>query len=305
MILEKTLGWTVLASIFLLTLIPFYIAQSLFFPFITGKNFSFRILVEIMTAGWLALALVYPAYRPRRSWILAVFAVFVVVVALADAFGAYPFKSFWSNYERMDGWVTLAHLFMLVVASSMLNTGKLWKAFLQTELVMSLAVAAYGFMQLFGIVSLTAGFSSLERLDATFGNPIYLAVYMLFNAFIAALLWAQAWDRSAPGSRLGLSFAYGTALGIDCFVVLLTGTRGTILGLIGGILVAAILIALLGRGSHTRLARAALGIVIGIVILSLGFFFVRDSAWVQRVGFLNRLATISTTDSTPKARFYK
>src|SRR3990167_333549 len=53
MILEKTLRWTVLASIFLLTLIPFYIAQSLFFPFITGKNFSFRILVEIMTAGWL------------------------------------------------------------------------------------------------------------------------------------------------------------------------------------------------------------------------------------------------------------
>ncbi len=305
MILEKTLRWTVLASIFLLTLIPFYIAQSLFFPFITGKNFAFRILIEVMTAGWLALALVYPAYRPRRSWILAAFALFVVVVALADALGAYPFKSFWSNYERMDGWVTLAHLFMLVVvASSMLNTGKLWKAFWQVELVMSLAIAAYGFMQLFGIVSLTAGFSSLERLDATFGNPIYLAVYMLFNAFIAALLWAQAWEKSAPGSRLGISFAYGTALGIDCFVLLLTGTRGTILGLIGGIFVTAVLIALLGRGSHRRLARAALGVVLGVVILSLGFFFVRDSAWVQRVGFLNRLATISTTDSTTKARFY-
>ena len=305
MILEKTLRWTVLASVFLLTLIPFFIAESLFFPFITGKNFAFRILVEVMAAGWLALALVYPAYRPRRSWVLAAFALFVVIVALADALGAYPFKSFWSNYERMDGWVTLAHLFMLaVVASSMLNTEKLWKAFWQTELVMSLAIAAYGFLQLFGIVSLTAGFSSVSRLDATFGNPIYLAVYMLFNAFIAALLWARAWEKSMPGSRMGLSLAYGAVVAIDCFVVLLTGTRGTILGLIGGIFVSAVLVALLGRESHTRLARAALGVVIGIVILSTGFFFVRDSAWVQRVGFLQRLATISATDSTTKARFY-
>src|SRR3989344_2943333 len=211
MILEHTLRWTVLASIFLLTLIPFFIAQSLFFPFITGKNFAFRILIEVATAGWLALALVYPKYRPRRSLILAAFALFVVIVALADALGAYPFKSFWSNYERMDGWVTLAHLFMLVaVASSMLNTEKLWKTFWQTELVMSLLIAAYSFLQLFGVASLTAGFSSVERLDATFGNPIYLAVYMLFNAFVAALLWVQTWNASTRGSRFGFAFD-GTA----------------------------------------------------------------------------------------------
>src|SRR3990167_4849893 len=284
MAIEKTLRFIALGSVFALPCIVFIVASSLFFPFITGKNFAFRILVEVAAGSYLALALLNPASRPKRSWLLGAFAAFVLIVALADAFGTYPFKSFWSNFERMDGWVTLVHLFMLVVvASSMLNTGKLWKAFWQTELVMSLAIAAYGFLQLFGIVSLTAGFSSVSRLDATFGNPIYLAVYMLFNAFIAALLWARAWEKSMPGSRMGLSLAYGAVVAIDCFVVLLTGTRGTILGLIGGIFVSAVLVALLGRESHTRLARAALGIVIGIVILSTGFFFVRDSAWVQRV----------------------
>src|SRR3989344_6575545 len=50
MILEKTLRWTVIAAISLLTLIPFLVPSSLFFPFITGKNFTFRILVEIMAA---------------------------------------------------------------------------------------------------------------------------------------------------------------------------------------------------------------------------------------------------------------
>src|SRR3990167_7882880 len=182
MILENTLRWTVLASIFLLTLIPFFIAQSLFFPFITGKNFAFRILIEVATAGWLALALLYPSYRPRRSWILAAFALFVLVVALADALGAYPFKSFWSNFERMDGWVTLAHLFVyFVVAASILNTEKLWRNFWHVSLGVSVLVALYGLLQLAGIASLNPGFSSAARIDATFGNPIYLAVYMLFH----------------------------------------------------------------------------------------------------------------------------
>src|SRR3989338_2422431 len=169
MVLQQTLRWLVIGSIFALTIIPFIIAQSLYFPFITGKNFTFRILVEVGAAGWLALALIYPAYRPRRSWILGAFAVFVAIVALADAFGAYPFKSFWSNYERMDGFVTLAHLFVyFVVASSILNTTRLWRTFWNSSLAVSLAVAAYALLQLIGVASLNAGFSSVERLDATF-----------------------------------------------------------------------------------------------------------------------------------------
>ncbi|MBI5458061.1 O-antigen ligase family protein [Candidatus Kaiserbacteria bacterium] len=305
MILEKTIRFIVLSALFLLLLIPFLVPQSLFFPFITGKNFAFRILIEIMAGGWLALALTYPKYRPRRSWILAAFSVFVVIIALADALGAYPFKSFWSNYERMDGWVTLAHLFVLVVvASSMLNTEKLWGTFWKSALGVSVAVAGYGFLQLFGVASLTAGFSSLSRLDATFGNPIYLAAYMLFHVFIAALLWAQAWTKSAPGSRLGFSIAYGTVLVIDCIVLLLTSTRGTILGLVGGVFISAVLVALFARDAKNSLVRPAVGVVIGLVVLSGGFFLVRDAAWVQNVSFLQRLGTISASDSTTKARFY-
>src|SRR3989338_1906977 len=278
MTIEKTLRGIAIAGAFLLPFICLIISSSLFFPYITGKNFAFRVIIEILAGGWLALALVYPKYRPRRSWILAAFAVFVVIIALADALGAYPFKSFWSNYERMDGWVTLAHLFVLVVvASSMLNTAKLWRTFWQTALVVSIAVAGYGFLQLVGVASLTVGFSSLSRLDATFGNPIYLAVYMLFHVFIAALLWAQAWAASAPGSRLGFSLTYGAVIVIDTMVLLLTATRGTILGLVGGALVAAILIVLFARDRKNSFVRPAALIIAGLLVLSGGFFAVRNA----------------------------
>ena len=110
--LEKILRWVAIAGIFFLPFIVLFVARSLFFPYITGKNFTFRILVELIGACWLALAIVYPLYRPRRSWIFLALTVFVVAIGLADVLGVNPAKSLWSNYERMDGWVTLAHLFV-------------------------------------------------------------------------------------------------------------------------------------------------------------------------------------------------
>ena len=38
----------------------------LFFPFITGKNFFFRIVVEILFALWAAAAIFDKKYRPRQ-----------------------------------------------------------------------------------------------------------------------------------------------------------------------------------------------------------------------------------------------
>ncbi len=300
--LEKTLRWIVLTGIFALPFIVFIVANGLFFPFITGKNFAFRIIVEIIAGAYLALALANPAYRPRRNWLLAAFAVFLVVIAIADAYGVYPFKSFWSNYERMDGWVTQAHLFAyFVVAVSVLNTEKLWRSFWQVSLVVSAFVGLYGLLQMAGIASVNAGFSSAQRIDATFGNPIYLAAYMLFNVFVAALLWRRAWAEAPAGHRMPAALLYGGVILLDAVVLFLTGTRGTMLGIIGGGLLCALLLSLFAHESR-RARKISAGFIIGFCILAGGFYLVKDQAWVKHVGFLSRLATISLSDNTTKAR---
>src|SRR3989338_8450750 len=301
MTMENTLRYIVLAGIFALPFIVFIVAQSLFFPFITGKNFAFRILVEVIAGAWLALVLINPAYRPKRSALLGAFALFVVVVALADALGVYPFKSFWSNYERMDGWITLVHLFLyFVVASSALNTEKLWRAFWHVSLAVSAVVGVYGLLPLAGVASLNPGFSSAARIDATLGNPIYLAAYMLFNIGIAAALWARAWQESLSGGRLWPSLLYGGIIAFDASALFLTGTRGAMLGLVAGVLVAALAAALSSREGR----RAAALALAGVLLLGGGFFLSREQSWIQRVPSLQRLATISLDDSTTKARFY-
>src|SRR3989344_3460881 len=275
MTVENTLRYIVLGGVFALPFIVFLVTQSLFFPFITGKNFTFRIVVEIITGAYLALALVNPSYRPKRSWLLGMFAFFVLVVAIADSLGVEPFKSFWSNYERMDGWVTLAHLFCyFVVASSVLNTEKLWRAFWHVSLSVSAVVGLYGLLQLAGVASLNPGFSSLSRIDTTFGNPIYLAAYMLFNIGIAAMLWARAWQDSDAGRRTWPSLLYGSIIALDTLILFMTGTRGAMLGLIGGALLAGLLTTFASR----TMRRTALMVVVGIVILAGGFWLARDQA---------------------------
>jgi len=303
--LERTLRWIVLGGIFALPFVCLLVTSSLFFPYITGKNFVFRVLVEILTGAWLALALVFPSYRPRRSWVLAAIAAFVLIIGIADVFGAYAFKSLWSNYERMDGWVTIAHfLAYTVVAASVLTTEKLWRWLFYTTLSVSAYVSFYGILQVTGKLALGLGGQTglSGRIDATFGNPIYLAVYMLFHIFIAAMLWAQQWVEKGPGKRLYISVAYGSVIVLDTIALLLTGTRGTIIGLVGGALITAALLLVLGRNSRNvwRMSAAA---VAGIIILGGAFWSVRDAAWIQKVGFLQRMASISLTDQTVESRF--
>ncbi|MFZ2555292.1 MAG: O-antigen ligase family protein, partial [Minisyncoccia bacterium] len=298
MTLEKFLRGIVLTGVFALPFIVLYVANSMFFPFITGKNFAFRILVEIVTGAWVCLALIKSEYRPRPSMLLWGFAAFLVLIGISDIFGTYPSKSFWSNYERMEGWVTLAHLFAyFIVTTSILNTEKLWRYWWNTSLAVSVLVSLYGVIQLAGLATINQGGI---RLDSRFGNSTYLAVYMLFHVFMAALLLARAWVEKGPGKRAAAVWVYGSVIALNTFILFFTATRGAILGLMGGaVLTALILIVLAPR---SRVAWRAGTIIIGFIVLVVGFWFVRDQAWVRKIEPLHRLATIYS-EGFPVGRF--
>src|SRR3989344_570970 len=295
--LEKALRYIVLTGVFALPFLVLYVSTSLFFPFITGKNFAFRIIIEIILGAWVALALVKTEYRPRRSYLLWAFAAFVVLIGISDIFGVYPEKSFWSNYERMEGWVTLAHLFAyFVVAVSVLNTERLWKYWWHTTLSVSVIVAFIGLLQLAGKVPINQGGA---RIDARIGNATYLGVYMLFHIFMAALFLARAWVERAK-ERILYVFLYGGIIFLNSFILFFTATRGAILGLLGGFLFGGIILILLAPRSRVAW-RAGSGIVAFIVLVG-AFWAVRDQVWVHRIEPLHRLATI-LSDGTTFSRF--
>jgi len=289
--MDKWLRYVIIAGIFLLPLIPLIIARDMFFPFITGKNFAFRIIIEIVFASWIILAFRNPLYRPRFSWVLGAIALFVGVLTLAALLGENPLRSFWSNFERMEGLVTHLHLFAyFIVLASVLNAKKLWWWFANTSLGVSVLLGIYSILQLAGYITINQGG---VRIDATFGNATYLAVYVLFHIFIALILLVRREE------RLWLRFVYGGVILLNLFVLFNTATRGAILGFVGGALVTTFLFALFSKNRPT-LRKIAAGALAGIVLFVGGFILFRDANFIESNPVLTRFNDISLEEGASR-----
>jgi O-antigen ligase/Tfp pilus assembly protein PilF len=294
MSLRDFLRFTVIIAMFATPFICLIVLDNMFFPFITGKNFTFRILTEIMLGAWLLLMFIDRAYRPKFSYILAAAGAFLVAITIADFQGVNPYKSFWSNYERMEGLITHIHLFLyFIVSGSVLLTDSIWYWFWNTSLGVSVIAALNGFAQLSGKEEIH---QSSTRLDATFGNSAYLAVYTLFNIFLSAFLYLRT------NKKTNLRFIYPIVALINLIILYYTQTRGTLLGLIGGSIVALFLVALFGK--ETPKVRKYCAYAIATLVLLVGAFIAfKHTAFIQQSPTLARMASISLDDSTTKSRF--
>ena len=280
--------WIALGALFLITLTPLLISDHYFFPFITGKAFFFRILVEIAVCAWAVLAFLDKEYRPRFSWVGVAVLAFVVWMFVADAFAINALKAFWSNFERMEGWILLIHLLgLFVVMSSVLRVEKKWRAWFITSLGVSVIMCAYSLLQLDGILSIHQGSS---RIDATLGNSAYLAIYFLFNVFIA--LWL-AFSESASRRTQWLKWSLIGLAVVEAVLIFFTETRGAILGLLGGLALAAGLAVCTSGKKVRKIAFTSLAI---LFVLIGCFYAARNSSFVQSNHVLQRVASISLSD---------
>ncbi len=288
---DRILLWLARIGVFLMPFIPLIISGSMFFPFITGKNFAFRIIVEIIFAAWLLLALREPRFRPKRSAFLWSILAFLFVVLLADIFAENPFKAFWSNFERMEGFITLLHLgAYFIVASSVLDSEKLWHRFFATSVGVSAFLGIYGILQLAGKVVINQGG---VRLDGTFGNAAYFAGYMLFHIFLTLFLIFR------HKISLAGKYLYGGAFLLQAFTLIFTATRGAGIGLVGGLFLSALLIAFFGM-ENKRVRRGAALFAVVLVLLVGGLFAGKEKTWVRDNPVLTRFASISVQEAGPR-----
>ncbi len=337
----------VLVGLFAVPFIPLLVSNSMFFPFITGKNFAFRIIVEIILAAWVILALRDSFYRPKKSIILIALTAFIGILAMADFFGENPYRSFWSNYERMEGLVAHLHLFAyFLVTAAMLSTERLWQKFFYTSFGVNTAIIGYSLFQLSGKLAINQGG---VRLDATFGNATYLAAYALFQVFLIAFYLIRqnknfsdsSSDKAAfvilgaslgaflampPGSSVTayflivlLTIAVDIALFFavtareskpflwalliaNLFVLYNTETRGAILGLIGGVFVSAVILAI-GNWKNAKVRNTAVSAIVVLLVFVGLFVAFKDSKFIKERSTLARFASISLTEQTTISRF--
>lgn len=290
---ENFLRGAILTGIFAIPFLAFVVSTSLFFPFITGKNFGFRIIVEILFALWVLLAYANEAYRPKFSWIMVTAASFVGIVFLADVFGVNPTRSLWSNFERMEGFVSLIHVFAYFVVVGSVLTKDLWLRFLQTSVGASVIMALYGWIQYSGGAEINQGG---VRLDGRFGNAAYLGGYLLFNAFLTAFLMTRTKKYDFWW------WSYACAIILQVVIMFLTETRGSMLGLFVGISVASLLFIFLNK-KKPMMKWVAVGIMSFVAVFIVLVFQFKNTDFIKNNGSLSRLASISFTESTVASRF--
>lgn len=273
--------------------IPFstlVVSDSLFFPFITGKAIIFRALVETAFFAWVLLALFDHRYRPRDSKILFVFSLFVIWMLIANLFAVNSHKAFFGNFERMEGWITLLHLFLFfTVSGSMLRTWKLWKIFWFISLGVSIIISFDAFWDI-------TRASSGTRVGGVFGNPIYLAAYALFHIFIAAYYFLN----SQIISRAAHLFLFAAAL-LNVIILFYSGTRSAILGLFVGVIISASLF----FAARYGIGKKAFALIAVVLIIITSVFLLAQSSLLRGVFPFSRIASISINEGKTRITLWQ
>jgi len=294
---EAILRWIIYVGAGLLALMPLIVSSSMYFPFITGKAFYFRAIVMFMFGAWAILALYDKRVRPKWSPVAWALAALIGVGLVASLLGVNPGDSIWSNFERMMGWITLLHLGLLFVTLAHTLRPQHWRNLFYLSLGVSVIISFIGYGQIPD--------PNKARIDATLGNPIYLAAYAVFHLLLAGFfILRRLRKRLAAGKSFWLDWQPYLLAGVSVLnlvALYYTRGRGAMLGLLAGFGIAVLLVAIFERRQQW-IRHVATGAVILALLVGGLFMANRDADFVQNNEVLSSFANISLDEGTAGAR---
>lgn len=157
----------------------FFVFKSFLFPYITSKQISFNILIEVLTAVWLVFIIKYPSFNPfkhRTRLITIGLAAYFLAILISSFFGVDFNLSFWGDIERMLGFFHIFHFLLLYfIIITVFRVRKDW------YILFSLSVGVAVVLGLYGM--------AINQYFSTIGNSAYVAGYMIFNIYFLILLF--------------------------------------------------------------------------------------------------------------------
>jgi len=213
----------------LILFFPLFVYQGTLFPYIFSKIIAFRIIVEILLFFWLLLAWTNKKYRPNWKHPLVLsLTIFIGILVLTMLTGVDFQRSFWSTQERMTGVLTWLHFWAwFLILTSCLKKKEDWLNLVKFSLLISVLTGLYAFGQKWGFEFLPRP-PFTDVLVGPFGNPIFLGVYALLHIFLAGFLAFQTRERSVKVAALIISL-------FNLIVMIMTGSRGALIGFISGV----------------------------------------------------------------------
>ncbi len=290
--LAKTLRWLVYTSAF----VPLIIFSQFISPFHFGKVVVLRSIVQLMAALYLLLIWRDASYRPKGHPLLWAFLSFTLAFTLTSLTSVAFLQSFWGTLERMGGLFTFWHYFIFyVITVSVLRTRQDWQTLLNIMVGVGVASAIYGFLQKTDW-SFILGSGGRSRPFGTIGNAALFAGYQILVAFMTLTL--SSMKRTTPAMRNWYLIAGGTTL----LAALSTAVRGSLIGIVVGGLLWALLWSAVNRSKKAKTA-LLIGLTSLVVFVFLGVTL-RSTEFIQRSSYLNRITDFSANTFTVKTRFW-
>ena len=297
------------------------VMNSIFFPFIGGKDYFFRFATEL----GLASVVLWWAFEARKGelWtrVKALFkkpiaiavTVFVAMFEIACIFAYDAHAAFWSNYERGEGGFQMLHYYLFFLLLLFLFTEeKQWRHFFKMSLIAAGAMVLYGLggnYSLNGFIGPYSGQTTnlptnwwqaltVGRFQGSLGNSAYVDAYLLFTMFYIGYLWTSA--KIANTLKKWHVWLYSILLVVMLFFFILGATRGAFLGLMAGIFAAVVYIVFAAKGRVRKWG----AVILGLLIIFAAFVYMdRKDPILQKIPE-GRLLQISLSDPTAQTRLW-
>ncbi len=331
-------------------LVPLFFWKWTMNPFIVVKSAIFQSLAGIIIFLWVALVLGRRLglskeaesprfdrrrFSPRFTPLTIGVVVFMLVLTISAFFGEDLMMSLWSQEVRTIGIVALWIFTLFFVALSSLGDELKWKNVWFASLVASLFSALGALLTFLPDIGQFFLRQDDPRPGSSFGNPTFLAGYLLFHVFLGIYVWYETRSSAELGGPASYSRRPGLrgvarvmpwlaliiAL-VDAFAIFKTETRGDIGGLIVGLFIIIFLLAIRyqrtnaksggsassrleadpsrfsgGRQSFLIFKNVWLWILIIVIAFGGVFYFTRSASfWMQVPGF-DRIQSFTTVRS--------
>jgi tetratricopeptide (TPR) repeat protein len=203
---------------------------------------------------------------------------FTFAYVLSTITSVTPHVSFWGSYFREYGtYNVLCYVIFFFLIILNLRTARQLEQLITIALLASLPIALYGVLQRSGFEPMFSGYEHSSRVISTMGNPIFLGAYLIMvipltlGRLLASLRALLERSQFASSRRsMGLEIiGYASLLILQLVCLLYTWARGPWFGLLGGVLLFAILSALRYGVKKLLLITIAVGVALIVLLVTL------------------------------------
>jgi len=232
---------------------------------------------------------------PLVAPVVALTAVYIVSSALSRA----PRLSIFGSYNRLQGlytWLAYVTLFLAILAL-LRRRGQL-ERLVSALVIASLPIALYAVVQRFGLDPMPWLGDVTRRVASTMGNSIFVAAYLIMVVpvtLVRAIEALRHLERDEGQAAVYRVAGYLVLLFIQLAAIVLSQSRGPLLGLLGGLFFFLLLYAAV-RGRGAMLTVLGVGAVLAAFLV---VFNLRGSplAPLRDVPYIGRLGQVFETES--------